>query len=142
MGQALFVYGTLIFPKVMEAVCGEVPSSIAARLPGYRRYQVQDQIYPAVEPAPNDEVDGILYRDVAQSILKRLDRYEGREYRRLRLHVIHGRGAQAFAWVYLLRRPGCAGNTAQDWSAADFKSRHLGRWCRQLRRYHHHPKGI
>lgn len=128
-----------MFPQVMRAVCGEVPSLQSARLPGFRRYTVKNQFYPAIEYVPRAGVDGVLYRDVSLQLLKRLDRYEGREYRRVRLRVTLGQGLQALAWVYLPRQAPAADDEAVDWSAAEFEQRHLDHWCRQLLRSRRHP---
>jgi gamma-glutamylcyclotransferase (GGCT)/AIG2-like uncharacterized protein YtfP len=123
----------------MQAVCGEVPHSTAARLAGYRRYRVSNQIYPAIEPASGVAVDGVLFRNISRRLLKRLDRYEGQEYRRRKLRVTQDNGRQALAWVYLPRRCIDQESRAHDWSAAEFESSHLRHWCRHMRRAYRHP---
>ena len=140
MSQNLFVYGTLIFPQVMHAVCGIAPPSKAARLPGYLRFTVHNQCYPAIKPMPKAVVDGVLYPNVSLSLIRQLDRYEGREYRRLRLRVTHGRDRQALAWVYVPRQLPELGSAVRDWCAAEFEARHLQTWCRQLMRRPQHPQ--
>lgn len=78
----LFVYGTLMVPSVMHAVCGYAGRGVAAVLPDFRRRLVRGEVYPAIRPCAGDRVTGLLYPAVSDTQLRRLDAFEGDLYRR------------------------------------------------------------
>lgn len=49
-----FVYGTLQFPEVLQALINRVPRSQPATVSGYRRYALRGQVFPATVPASPD----------------------------------------------------------------------------------------
>ena len=59
----VFVYGTLQFPEVLRALIARVPESQPATLAGYKRYRVQNQVFPAIIPGDaEDRVCGRIMR--------------------------------------------------------------------------------
>ena len=82
MAANLFAYGTLMFPEVAariaaiqtwgEPVTLERFTRCTVRIPGRTR-----GLFPAVIPAPNERVNGLLYRDVSDRELALLDEFEG-----------------------------------------------------------------
>ncbi len=84
----LFVYGTLMVPSVMHAVCGYAGSGVEAVLPGFRRRLVRGEVYPAILPWKGESVAGLLYLSVSHTQLLRLDEFEGDLYRREAVDVM------------------------------------------------------
>ncbi len=48
MSDALFTYGTLQFPEVMEAVTGLALPWVEAEAPGFAQFCFTDRIYPGM----------------------------------------------------------------------------------------------
>lgn len=78
----VFAYGTLRMEEVWRGVTGDSTVPVAGRLHGYRAYRVAGQVYPAITPKPLGETPGVVYRDVRQALLARLDDFEGPDYER------------------------------------------------------------
>lgn len=99
MIRRLFCYGTLQVPGVIRALIGRVPVARPATLPDYRRGQLVRRRWPGVTPEPGTATSGTLYEGLTARELKRLDRYEGAEYRRAAVRVRVSTGMRQ-GWVY------------------------------------------
>jgi gamma-glutamylcyclotransferase (GGCT)/AIG2-like uncharacterized protein YtfP len=81
--NALFAYGTLLFPEVLRAVAGRALPSRVATLPGFARWRLIGEIFPAVvAAAEQDRVSGVLYVGLDSDEWRRLDEFEGELYER------------------------------------------------------------
>eukprot|EP00890_Picochlorum_soloecismus_P000008 jgi/Picsp_1/1007/NSC_04491-R1_aig2-like family protein len=78
----LFVYGTLMYPEILEVLLHRVPESTRARVQGYKRYGLKKFVFPAVVEDPSSQVEGILLTGLSDREMVILDEYEGEEYRR------------------------------------------------------------
>jgi gamma-glutamylcyclotransferase (GGCT)/AIG2-like uncharacterized protein YtfP len=103
MLDRLFCYGTLCMPEVMQHIIGREISPVPAVLEDYTCYLLRDQRYPAAVAAEGAALEGLVYSGLTGLELMRLDRYEGVEYRRLRVSVMTLEGRRMHAWVYILR---------------------------------------
>lgn len=102
--RTLFLYGTLQFPAVFEAVTGRPLESESAVLDGYARFRVRDEPYPAIVAAAGAHVPGVICADVDPVSLARVDRFEGEMYRRETVQVRAGREGRAVdAETYVIR---------------------------------------
>jgi len=52
----LFVYGTLMYPEILEVLLQRVPESTRARIKGYKRYGLKKFVFPAVVEDPASQV--------------------------------------------------------------------------------------
>ena len=78
----LFTYGTLMFPEVWQAVVGRPFAAIAGQVSGYALYRVRDAVFPGmVATTTGAPVVGIVYLDVDDEAVARLDRFEDDFYR-------------------------------------------------------------
>ncbi|MGJ3244267.1 MAG: gamma-glutamylcyclotransferase family protein [Opitutales bacterium] len=82
MAEALFVYGTLMAPEVMEAVAGYLPASTLAQVNGYARFRLVDRDYPGLVKEAGASAEGLLYRDVTPEAVERVDAFEDTFYER------------------------------------------------------------
>ncbi|MGE0314017.1 MAG: gamma-glutamylcyclotransferase family protein [Lautropia sp.] len=125
----LFTYGSLMFAPVWLRATGRGDIGEVATLYGHRRLVVRGETYPGLVPAAADapaaRVDGILYRDLDEADLGRLDAFEGDWYRRETRDVIVG-STRETAQVYLFLRPELLEDV--DWSVDDFSRDGLGRF--------------
>ncbi len=104
--RRLFVYGTLqpqADTPMARWLAGRTVESVAATVPG-RLYAIPDPRgwYPAGVAAADAAIAGaLLTLDLAANDLARLDRYEGRDYRRTMVRARAGGAlvaAQAWRW--------------------------------------------
>lgn len=78
----LFAYGTLMLPEMMHQLLGKEIKSIPGTLNGYVCYEVKHQIYPAIVALDGSKVSGIVYENLRNGDLTKLDEYEGEMYER------------------------------------------------------------
>ena len=84
-GTSLFVYGTLMSPRVLSVLIGRVPSLVQpAFVEAHRRHPVVDHIFPGTIPSSSSSsrVEGILLQELKPSEMQVLDWFEGEEYTR------------------------------------------------------------
>jgi gamma-glutamylcyclotransferase (GGCT)/AIG2-like uncharacterized protein YtfP len=105
MGCNLFAYGTLMVEEIMTLVTGDRFESTPARLMGYGRYLLRGEHYPGIRPMPRHRVDGLLYLDLGENALGRLDLFEGEMYRRRSVTLCLPDAADVCAETYVLRPP-------------------------------------
>ena len=78
--MSVFVYGTLQYPKILDALLGRVPVSEHAVVKGYVRYGVKGEPFPAVVPCQESEVPGLILSGLSPTEMDILDEYEGEQY--------------------------------------------------------------
>ena len=97
--ESLFVYGTLRDPQVQANVFGRVVQGQADTLDGYRKAEITigGSVYPiaVADPMRDQSIAGQVL-EVTPAELVDIDRYEGDEYRRVRVRLRSG----LEAWVY------------------------------------------
>ncbi len=106
----LFVYGSLLSPfrnPAGRALRSRATLVGRGRIEG-RLYRIAG--YPGLRPArlPGETVKGEVYRLPADAAFwKRMDLYEGAEYRRVAQPVVLDDGTELTAWTYRYRRGAC-----------------------------------
>lgn len=89
----LFAYGTLMFETVWRAVVGRKFRTQRARLHGFAALQLRGRVYPGLVPAAStSSVQGVVYLDLDPEAVRRLDSFEGHQYRRIQVEVQTGGG--------------------------------------------------
>jgi hypothetical protein len=99
--RPVFVYGTLLDPRVFARFAGREPlrRALPARLVGWRRVRLRGTPYPTLVRAVA-EVQGLLLPRLAPAALARLAAYEGASYALMPLRVMTRRGPRrARAWI-------------------------------------------
>jgi len=76
----VFVYGTLMYPPVLNLLLKRVPTLTPATVKGFRRCRVLNQPYPAVVIDATTSVDGLLLSGLLADEIETLHDYEGEEY--------------------------------------------------------------
>ncbi|MBB5185875.1 gamma-glutamylcyclotransferase (GGCT)/AIG2-like uncharacterized protein YtfP [Zhongshania antarctica] len=99
----VFTYGSLMCADIMATVSGVSALSESALLRNYRRYAVLDEDYPALIAEAGAETHGLLYRNISDEGLRRLDVFEGDYYQRCELVVALLDGCQVSAQTYVFR---------------------------------------
>lgn len=124
----LFVYGTLMFPQIMMAVIGRAPACAAAVLPGYARYSLRGACYPAIAPDASASTSGLLYLGLDPPALRRLDRFEGAQYRRVAVQVRLAAEELRNAHTYVLRPGQSSRLCARAWEPHELSAAGLRRF--------------
>lgn len=114
----VFTYGSLMFDQVWSRVVRSSYRRADAVLPGHERRAVRGETYPGVIAAPGASVAGVVYFDVDDADLARLDGFEGPPYER-RSVLLDLTGEALPAEVYLIRDP--ARLEPAPWDVAGFE---------------------
>lgn len=137
MSEKLFVYGTLMFAEIREALAGRDFKSFPATLNGYRRLSI---FLAGRAPVPGivaDEaasVEGLVLRGVDRRSLWIFDTFEGVKgglYSRERVQVKDNEGRSVQTLTYI------SGMAVRDmlkghWDPETFKKRHLVAYRRRI----------
>ncbi|MCO6046881.1 gamma-glutamylcyclotransferase [Aeoliella sp. ICT_H6.2] len=129
----VFVYGTLIAPEMISAVTGQLFHGTTAVAPGFKRAYLTERVYPGIVVDPASEVEGLVYLDVDEESLRRLDYFEGPEYVRGTLAVRLEDGRQVQAQAYII--PAANGHlmTERPWSVEYFVAQDLSGFVERAR---------
>jgi len=124
----IFTYGTLMIPSVMNAVTGGDFRSEKATLRGYARYRVKGEVYPGIVPDSDACVDGVVYQDVDEASVERLDTFEGQFYERVRVSLETPAGGALGADTYVVRPENGSELSTQPWEFEHFRAEGLERF--------------
>ncbi|MFI8851869.1 gamma-glutamylcyclotransferase family protein [Streptomyces sp. NPDC053499] len=129
--DALFVYGTLRFGRILAALLGRVPSTAPAGAAGWRAAALTRRPYPGLVPAPGQIASGLLLSGLSAREWRVLDDFEDDEYELVPLMVESGTGGSpGTVWSYIWAAPDevLPGN----WEADSFAERQLDRYAARL----------
>ena len=129
----IFAYGTLIIPEVMRRVTDGQFRCQEAFLRGYARFRVRRQSYPAIIPFPDKETDGVVYFDVDDASVQRLDAFEGTLYMRTEVNVETETREWVEAETYVMRWAERKRLTAEPWDELEFRDQHLAQFLSTYR---------
>lgn len=125
----LFVYGSLVFPKVWETVVASEYVSDPAEVSGYVRKRVNDESYPAVIPGDDEAVlHGRVYFHINQADLARLDEFEGEYFHREEVRALLANGNEVSAEIYVIKRDYRHLLSHEDWDPSRFVREEMERF--------------
>lgn len=131
----VFTYGSLMFEPVWQAVVGRACPAEAACVSGFQRLRMRGESYPVALPATSEhQISGRLYCNLGRRDLLRLDRFEGRAYRRLQVSAcLNAEGAEPKpAFIYVLA-PGARHRVLNEpWQPEQFRQYHLLQVLREV----------
>ncbi|MFG3615093.1 gamma-glutamylcyclotransferase family protein [Nocardia sp. NPDC047654] len=130
--EALFVYGTLQFPEVLETLLGRVPPSEPAELTGWRAAALPRRIYPGLVGAPLGRTRGAVLSGLTAAEWTILDAFEDDEYDLRRVCVEH-RNVPVWTYVWTV-----AADPA-DWQRERFAAEHLAQFAARSARWRRDP---
>jgi gamma-glutamylcyclotransferase (GGCT)/AIG2-like uncharacterized protein YtfP len=112
----VFTYGTLMFPEVWRAVVGRDFESVGGTAAGYAIFRVQDAVFPGIVEASNtDRVRGVVYLNVDQQSVARLDLFEDDFYVRQSLWIDCEDGERRAADAYVVPAENKNVLTSEPW---------------------------
>jgi len=119
----VFAYGSLMFPEVWQTVVGRDFETVEGMAAGYSIFRVRDAVFPGIAAAADECVaPGVVYLDVDDASLVRLDRFENDFYERLKLPVDCSDGQRRAADAYVVPAKNRHVLTAEPWTATAFVS--------------------
>lgn len=104
----------------MLEVSGHLGKPVAATLHGHVRLQVTGEHFPAIAARPGHQVEGVLYRNIAEAAWHRLDLFEGEMYRRVQVNVLRTDGQTVTAQTYIIHPAQEQQLSGKVWDFADF----------------------
>jgi gamma-glutamylcyclotransferase (GGCT)/AIG2-like uncharacterized protein YtfP len=116
----IFTYGTLMIADVMYAVTTRKFRFVEANLRGYARFTVKGASYPGIIPVTEAVTEGIIYFDVDELSLERLDEFEGDLYRRTPIQAETERGKILNAETYVIKPEHRDYLSLQKWDVEEF----------------------
>ena len=121
----IFAYGTLLIPSVMCAVTTREFLFKNAILRGYARFTVKGESYPGIIPVTDAVTQGILYFDVDELSLERLDAFEGDLYQRTPVLTEMEGGEILNAEAYVIKPKFRNHLSSSEWNMKEFAQKHL-----------------
>jgi gamma-glutamylcyclotransferase (GGCT)/AIG2-like uncharacterized protein YtfP len=136
MSNALFTYGTLQIPEVMEAVAGMELSWIAAEAPGFAQFRFMERIYPGMVSRKGAMTQGRIYTSIHPQTWEILDRFEDPIYQRdlIKVHRFDGMNMMAHAYVLPLEQEHLL--SSEIWRMKWFVENHLEGYVSRCRLFH------
>ena len=126
----LFVYGTLLFPEILEGLTRIPLVTKPAKLQGFKRYRVQGCDYPAVVREMNSLVEGKLVFGIDNQLIDILTFFEGDSYKKIETTIQlenESLTAAVFIWKddldYLAK---------EDWDSNEFKQSSLNFYIEEV----------
>ncbi len=96
-----------------------------AILRGYARFTVKGESYPGIIPVTDAVTEGVIYFDVDESSLERLDAFEGDLYHRTSILAEMKGGEICNAEAYVIRSNFWNHLSSSEWNAKEFVQKHL-----------------
>ena len=133
---AVFTYGTLEIPEVMEAVTGRSFPSFDATATGYVRYLLKGKIYPGMMVGPGASTSGRVYVEINEQTLKILDEFEDEIYERELIEVIMHPKKSCKAFAYLIPQSKHDLLSSEPWKKEEFLSMYFDSYVQACRFFH------
>jgi gamma-glutamylcyclotransferase (GGCT)/AIG2-like uncharacterized protein YtfP len=117
----VFTYGSLMFPEVWRIVVGRDFETVEGTAEGFAIFRVRDAVFPGITQADGCRaVPGLVYLDVDDAAVARLDKFESDFYDRLSLSIDCVDGHRCAADAYVVSEENRYVLTAESWTAKSF----------------------
>ena len=133
MTYNLFTYGALMFPDIIQTLAQRAVRGEPASLNGYASFTVKDECFPALVPFPDSHTSGQLYRDLDESVMTRLDEFEGDLFVRTEVTVEIGTDNWVDAVTFVIAEDSYEELSTLEWDELDFRENYLADWVKEAR---------
>lgn len=130
----IFVYGTLLFKPVMKIVVEHEYNSKPASLDNYTRYSINRRVYPGIVQRDHGCVNGLVYFDLNECAIQRLDYFEGDEYLRKQVMPVLITGESLYADAYIISSQHQGIVNHNKWDEDVFKQTHLSAYLEHVKK--------
>ncbi len=95
--EQLFTYGSLQHLEIQEKLFNRTLAGVPDTLIDYEKgtIEIEGKVFNIASPKTGSKIEGIVY-ELDQKELERADRYEGKNYKRVRVMLLSG----AEPWFY------------------------------------------
>jgi hypothetical protein len=134
--EALFAYGTLQFPPVLDALLGRLPPLAPAAAPGWRAAPLVGRPYPGLVRDADATAVGAVLTGLTDEEWTLLDAFEGEFYRLAVVDVGTGVATSTYTWL------SAAAVLPGIWDRDRFAAQGLAAFadrCRRWRAVHDYP---
>ena len=121
----VFVSGPLMFRDVVKAVTGKTFHVQFGQLNGYAQFLLADEGQSALIPFPDRVVTGVVYRDVDDTSLLKLDVFQGGRFERREVSIESENGEWLEGEAYELNLNHKNLLAAHEWDEDEFREKHL-----------------
>jgi gamma-glutamylcyclotransferase (GGCT)/AIG2-like uncharacterized protein YtfP len=118
----VFTYGTLMFAEVWRAVVGHDFSTVEGSAADFAIFRVKNAVFPGIVEVAAAAVKGVVYLDVDERSLERLDRFEDDFYERRTLAIDCADGITRMAEAYVVPEAHRGVLTAEPWERETFRA--------------------
>ncbi|MFJ4836461.1 gamma-glutamylcyclotransferase family protein [Streptomyces sp. NPDC088747] len=125
--DVLFVYGTLQFDAVLNALLGRIPEQVPPFAPGSRAAKLKGRVYPGLVYAGGRSAPGAVLLYLGNDEWRILDAFEDEHYELQEVPLSNGKLEWAYVW------PG-GDVQAAVWSASEFEDHHLEEYAARCAR--------
>jgi gamma-glutamylcyclotransferase (GGCT)/AIG2-like uncharacterized protein YtfP len=121
----IFTYGTLMSRDVWNKIISGNYKSEKGILAGYERKKIINKSYPGLIESPDEKTSGIIYFDVDEDDLKKLDSFEGDEYKKIKVKVKTIKNKKIICIAYLYKKKYKKFLSDEKWSFESFLNNDL-----------------
>ena len=115
----------------MQAVTSLNLKPVAATLTGYQRFKIKERTFPGLIEKEITITDGMLYRDLDETAIQKLDQFEDVMYERCLVDVeVESKTEQAFVYVTQKEFEACL--LDQEWSLDEFRKKYLRLYLKRI----------
>jgi gamma-glutamylcyclotransferase (GGCT)/AIG2-like uncharacterized protein YtfP len=119
----VFTYGTLMFLDVWRTVVGREFRTVEGAAAGFAIFRVANAVFPGiVEVDAAAGVQGVVYLDVDERSVDRLDRFEDEFYERRTISIDCADGATRLAEAYVVPESKRGVLTTEPWERDTFRA--------------------
>ncbi len=108
-----------MYDRVWLRVVSQTYQKKSGLIQNFQRLKVENEHYPGLIKGVGD-VEGVVYFDISAQDLARLDKFEGKLYKREEVKVMCADGTETPAFVYVIRNE-FKGILNGEWSKKEFE---------------------
>jgi hypothetical protein len=145
MAVNLFVYGPLMLRDVIKEVVGRELSRRDGTVNGYMQLRLKEQSQAALIPFPDAITEGVVYTDVDEELLRRMDVYLGKMFERGEVNVQVGENEWMDAETHFFKLSKKKELSAVPWDEEEFQEKgpkKVGTQKSESRRRGTHPRPL
>lgn len=125
MAKNIFVYGSLMYKQVWQRIVSGTYQQECALLTGYQRVAIKGESYPALIKNTQQQVKGIVYFDVSEDDLSKLNAFEGEYYQLHQTQCLGDKGQSVVVYCYLFKEKYSGLLLDREWDKHRFESEQL-----------------
>ncbi len=121
----IFVYGPLMLCDVMRAVAGVDLERRFGTVNGYLQLRLSRESQAGLVPFPDSTTEGVLYMGVPETVVRRMDAFQGKSFFRGEVNVLAESGDWVEAETHFFRLNQRKSLSAKPWDEEEFRKKHL-----------------